>query len=65
MTGPLRTRTLPARAWKYPSSWEVRLRGNDGSSATRSASSYEDAKTQRNQALTIGRYYQAWIEEKR
>ncbi len=56
---------IPERAWKYPSRWEVRLSGTDGSFAKRPASSYADAKQQRKEALSSGRYYQGWIEEKR
>jgi len=58
-------RVLPANAWKYPSAWEVRLSGNDGSFVKRPAKSYDDANTQRREALATGRYYQGWIEEKR
>lgn len=58
-------RVLPASAWKYPSAWEVRLSGNNGSFVRRPASSYDDAHKQRREALATGRYYQGWIEEKR
>jgi hypothetical protein len=56
---------MPERAWKYPSRWEVRLSGTDGSFAKRPATSYDDAVKQRKDALGSGRYYQGWIEEKR
>ncbi len=59
------TRVLPATAWKYPSAWEIRLSGCDGSFVKRPAASYDDAKKQRRDALATGRYYQGWIEEKR
>jgi hypothetical protein len=57
--------TMPERAWKLDSRWEVRLSGNDGSFVKRPAKSYADAKQQRTDALKTGRYYQGWIEEKR
>ncbi len=56
---------IPARSWKMPSKWEVRLSGSDGSFHRLPATSYDDAKTKRTEALKGGRYYQGWIEEKR
>lgn len=56
---------LPARAWKYPSRWEIRLTGYDHSFVRRPASSYEDALSQRQSALSTGRYTSGWVEEKR
>jgi len=56
---------MPVRSWKYPSRWEVRLSGMDGSFVRRPAKSYDDANTQRRDALKTGRYYQGWIEERR
>lgn len=56
---------IPARAWKLPSKWEVRLSGYDGAFHRLPANSYDDAHTKRKDALKGGRYYQGWIEEKR
>ncbi len=56
---------LPERAWKYPSRWEVRLSGNDGSFHRMPATSRDEALTKRTESLRSGRYYQGWIEEKR
>lgn len=56
---------MPERAWKYPSRWEVRMSGYDGSFHKQPATSRDDANEKRRAALKTGRYYQGWIEEKR